>query len=396
MFAGAPLLGGSRSYYSKGDEFVSGILARECQPRYGASEPVDHPCAWHAGSIPRKLVPCVIALALVALPSRAQSPSSPSPAPPNPTPAADLAKTGSITGTVLDKDGAAVPNTKVVLTEGSFNLETQSGGEGSFTFRNVPVGQYDLSYSAEGFATQHQSGTLQPGEDDAIAPVQLVVAATVEVNVTETREEIAEQQIKVQEKQRLLGVVPNYYVSYVPDAVPLNTRQKFQLGWKFAFNRFSLAIAGFSAGIEQATDSYSGYGQGAQGYAKRLGATYADFVSGTFFGGAIFPALLKQDPRYFYKGTGSKKSRFFYAVANAVICRGDNGHWQPNYSNVLGSLAAGSLSNLYYPASDRNGVALTFENTLIDVGGSAASAVFQEFFSKKLTPHVREQPSSSP
>jgi len=341
-------------------------------------------------------VPCVIALALVALPSRAQSPSSPSPAPPNPTPAADLAKTGSITGTVLDKDGAAVPNTKVVLTEGSFNLETQSGGEGSFTFRNVPVGQYDLSYSAEGFATQHQSGTLQPGEDDAIAPVQLVVAATVEVNVTETREEIAEQQIKVQEKQRLLGVVPNYYVSYVPDAVPLNTRQKFQLGWKFAFNPFSLAIAGFSAGIEQATDSYSGYGQGAQGYAKRLGATYADFVSGTFFGGAIFPALLKQDPRYFYKGTGSKKSRFFYAVANAVICRGDNGHWQPNYSNVLGSLAAGSLSNLYYPASDRNGVALTFENTLIGVGGSAASAVFQEFFSKRLTPHVREQPSSSP
>jgi hypothetical protein len=248
--------------------------------------------------------------------------------------------------------------------------------------------------SAPGFGTQTQSGVLQPGEEHVVSPVQLAVATTVEVNVTQTREEIADEQIRVQEKQRLLGVVPNYYVSYVPDAVPLNTRQKFQLGWKFAFSPFSLAIAGFSAGIEQATDSYSGYGQGAQGYAKRLGATYADFVSGTFFGGAIFPALLKQDPRYFYKGTGSKRSRFFYAVANAVICRGDNGHWQPSYSNVLGSLAAGSVSNLYYPASDRNGVALTFENTLIGIGGSAASAVFQEFFSKKLTPHVPEQPSS--
>ena len=377
---------------------MPGMSASRYQELNGSIEAMNHRPAFPAGGIAGRFVLCIMALALVAPPLRAQSPSSPSPAPPDmskPAPGtSNLAETGTINGAVLDKDGAAIPNAKVVLTEGSFNLETQSGGDGSFTFKDVPVGRYDLSYSASGFATQHQSGTLQRGENDTITPVQLVVATTVEVDVTQTREEIAEQQIKVQEKQRLLGVVPNYYVSYVPDAEPLNTRQKFQLGWKFAFNPFSLAIAGFTAGIEQANNSYSGYGQGMEGYAKRLGATYADFVSGTFFGGVIFPALLKQDPRYFYKGTGSKKSRFFYAVANSVICRGDNGRWQPNYSNVLGSLAAGSLSNLYYPASDRNGVALTFENTLIGIGGSAASAVFQEFFSKKLTPHVREQPSS--
>jgi Carboxypeptidase regulatory-like domain len=300
----------------------------------------------------------------------------------------------SLSGTVQDKDGAAIPNAKVVLTEGSFSAQSVSGGDGSFTFKNVPAGSFQLSLSASGFGNQSELGILQPGEDQVLPPVQLVVATTVEVNVTQTREEIAEQQIKVQEQQRILGVIPNYFVSYVPDAQPLNTRQKFQLGWKFVFNPFSLAIAGFTAGIEQANNSYSGYGQGAQGYAKRFGASYADFVSGTFFGSVIFPALLKQDPRYFYKGTGSKKSRFFYAVANAVICKGDNGHWQPNYSNVLGSLAAGGVSNLYYPASDRNGVALTFENTLIGLGGSAAGAVFQEFFSKKLTPHVHEKPPS--
>jgi hypothetical protein len=384
----------------KGDESVPGMSAREYQKVYGALEAANHPIGSQTGRINRRFALCAVALALVTLPLQAQSPPNPSPAPSdgaNSVPgSANLANTATVTGTVLDKDGAAIPNAKVVLTEGSINLETQSRGDGSFTFKDVPVGPYDLLYSAPGFATQHQSGTLRPGEDDTIAPVQLVVATTVEVNVTQTREEIAEQQIQVQEKQRLLGVVPNYYVSYVPDAEPLNTRQKFQLGWKFVFNPFSLAIAGFTAGIEQANNSYPGYGQGAEGYAKRLGATYADFVSGTFFGGVIFPTLLKQDPRYFYKGTGGKKSRFFYAVANSVICKGDNGRWQPNYSNVLGSLAAGSLSNLYYPASDRNGVALTFENTLIGIGGSAASAVFQEFFSKKLTPHVREQPSSSP
>ena len=373
---------------------MPGKRAIEWEQLCGDIEASGHPPLWRIRPATLRLALAVTTFALVSLPLRAQSPSTPSVAATDGASAPDSehsSRTATITGTVIDKDGAAIPNVKIVLTEGSFNTETQSGGDGSYAFKDVPVGSYDLSYSAPGFATKHQSGTLQRGIDDAIPPVQLVVATTIEVNVTQTREEIAEQQIHVQEQQRILGVVPNYYVVYVPDAVPLNTRQKFQLGWKFAFNPFSLAIAGFTAGIEQAADSYSGYGQGAQGYAKRLGATYADLVSGTFFGGAIFPTLLKQDPRYFYKGTGSKKSRFFYAVANAVICKGDNGHWQPNYSNVLGSLAAGGLSNLYYPASDRNGVALTFENTLIGIGGSAAAAVFQEFFSKKLTPHVHDQ-----
>ena len=300
------------------------------------------------------------------------------------------AKTGAISGTVVDKDGAEVPNAAVVLTEGSFSLQSVSGGDGSFAFKDVPAGSFDLSISHSGFATQHQSGILQPGDQEVIPPIQLVVATTIEVNVTQTREEIAEDQIHVEEKQRIFGVVPNYYVSYVPDAAPLNSRQKFQLSWKFAVNPFAFGVSGVIAGIEQANNSFRGYGQGAQGYAKRFGATYADFVSGTFFGNAIFPTLLKQDPRYFYKGTGSKKSRFLYALANAVITKGDNGHWQPNYSSVLGSLAAGGLSNLYHPASNRNGVGLTFENTLIGIGGSAMAGVMEEFFSKKLTPHAHD------
>lgn len=214
-----------------------------------------------------------------------------------------------------------------------------------------------------------------------------MVATTVEVEVHESQVEVAEEQIHEQEKQRILGVVPNFYVTYVPNAAPLDTRQKFQLGWKSLIDPVTLGMAAAFAGLEQAGNTYSGYGRGAQGYGKRFGATYADFVSGTFIGGAILPSLLKQDPRYFYKGTGTRKSRFFYAVANAVICKGDNGRWQPNYSNVLGTLAAGGLSNAYYPASSR-GIGLTFQNALIGIAGSAGAGVFQEFFSRKLTPHV--------
>ena len=109
-------------------------------------------------------------------------------------------------------------------------------------------------------------------------------------------------------------------------------------------------------------------------------------------GGAILPSLLKQDPRYFYKGTGSTRSRILYALANAVICKGDNGHWQFDYSGILGALAAGGISNLYYPASSRNRAGLTFENTLIGIGGSAVGNLFQEFLIRKLTPHAQSKP----
>jgi len=310
---------------------------------------------------------------------------------PNP---ASAPNTGNISGTVVDKDGAVIANATVSLTSGAFTVQVHSSGDGTFTFTNVPSGPFELSFSAPGFASQKESGTLQPGKNSAPPPVKLAVATTIEVNVTQTREEIAEQQIREQEKQRVFGVVPNYYVTYHQDAVPLNTRQKFQLGWKSTLDPVTIGIAGAIAGVEQATNAYSGYGQGAQGYAKRLGATYADFVAGTFVGSVILPSVLKQDPRYFYKGTGSRKSRFFYAVASAVTCKGDNGHWQPNYSNMLGSLAAGGISNLYYPASDRSGVGLTFQNALIGIGGSAAGAVVEEFFIRKVTPHADNRPPS--
>jgi len=287
----------------------------------------------------------------------------------------------------VDRDGAVITNAQVTLTQASNTQQTKSGSDGSYTFTSVSPGSFDLVFAAPGFADERKSGVLQPGQDYLVPQAQLVVATTVEVDVKVSTEQVAEDQIHVEEQQHVLGVFPNYYVSYVPNAAPLTPKQKFELAWKQNFNPVSFAMAGVVAGIEQANNSYSGYGQGMEGYAKRFGATYADFTIGTFIGDAILPSLLKQDPRYFYKGTGTKKSRLLYAISMAVICKGDNGRWQPNYSSVLGGLAAGGISNLYYPASSRNGAALTFENGLIGIGGSAAAAIFQEFFSHKLTPH---------
>jgi hypothetical protein len=271
----------------------------------------------------------------------------------------------------------------------SADPEVLSGSDGQFLFGKVAAGSFELAITADGFATQTSSGVLQPGQSYVASPIVLAVATAVtEVQVALSAAEVATEQVKDEEKQRVLGVIPNFYVSYVTDAAPLTTKQKFSLAWKTTVDPVTFGLMGVVAGIQQGNDDFSGYGQGAQGYAKRYGASYADLVSGTFLGSAILPTLLKQDPRYFYRGSGSKGSRILYALANAVICKGDNGRWQANYSSILGNLAAGGISNLYYPAQNRNGAELTFENAAIGVGATAAANLLQEFVIRRLTSNV--------
>jgi hypothetical protein len=194
-----------------------------------------------------------------------------------------------------------------------------------------------------------------------------------------TQQERAEQQLRQQEKQRIAGVVPNFNVSYNEDAAPLSRKQKLHLAFHTAIDPVSFAVAGFDAGLSQAEDDFPGYGQGAQGYAKRFGASYADNFDGTMLGNAIFPILLKQDPRYFRRGKGRFTTRLLYSISTTVWCKNDNGSHGPNYSNILGNLAAGGISNLYYPASDR-GAGLTFERGFTVTAYGAFGGVFNEFW----------------
>jgi hypothetical protein len=294
---------------------------------------------------------------------------------------------GSVSGTVVDQSGAVVSGAVIKLTSGNKSIEVRSDENGQYSFANLTPGPFQLSISAPTFATQTSSGVLQSGQNYLVPRIALTAATAVtDVEVGIPQVEVAEEQLKVEEQQRVLGVLPNFYVSYIPNAAPLTAKQKFKLATRTVVDPFTFVFVGGAAGVEQAQNHFRGYGQGAEGYGKRFGAGYADTVSGTFIGGAILPALLKQDPRYFYKGTGSMASRFLYAVANAFICKGDNRRWQPNYSNMLGSLAAGGISNLYYPPEDRNGVGLTFENAAIGIGSTAVANLFQEFVIKKLTP----------
>jgi hypothetical protein len=321
-------------------------------------------------------------------------------APADQTGQADPQAPTTISGKVVDQSGSPIVGAHVRFRQAAqsdaTNTETITNGDGLFSFSSIPTGSFQLEITQQGFTTQTASGILHSGESFRVPQVTLSVADTrTEIIVRPNQLQIAEEQIKEQEKQRVLGVIPNFYVTYVRDAAPLSPKQKFELAWKSTIDPVNFAITGVVAGVQQAQGDFSGYGAGAQGYARRFGAEYGNTVASTFIGGAVLPSLLKQDPRYFYKGTGSVRSRVLYALANSVICKGDNGHWQPNYSSILGSLAAGGIANLYYPAEDRNGFGLTVETALIGIGATAATNLLQEFVIRRFTP-ATSNPNTDP
>jgi hypothetical protein len=294
---------------------------------------------------------------------------------------------GSIVGTVTDVNGDTVPNAAVVL-EGSDAGDRRTAvanDNGYFEFHDVKPGiPYQLKINAQGFSEWSSPPvTLEPGQFKILTDIHLQIElARTTVNVTQTPEEVATEQVKVEETQRVLGIIPNFYVVYEPDPVPLTTKLKFQLALKIASDPITATGIAFLSAVQQAGDTPD-YGQGAQGFGKRYGANSADGFSDIMIGGAILPSLLRQDPRYFYQGTGTKKSRLAHAMAHPFVCKGDNGKWQPNYSSLGGDLASSAISNLYYPQSNR-GAGLVFVNFGISTAERVATSLAQEFVLKSI------------
>ena len=304
-------------------------------------------------------------------------------------------QTGTIIGTVTDVNDGTVPGATVALEGPSLSdpkrVETNDNGFFQLDHLN-PEMPYRITVSARGFADWRSPEViLHPGQHMDLTGIRLrIETAVTSVNAVFSTEEIAREQERAQEQQRVLGIIPNFYTVYDRNAVPLTPKLKFRLAFKTTTDPVTILGAAFLAGIDQAGNNHH-FGQGGEAYAQRFGAHYANGFTDIMIGGAILPTILHQDPRYFYQGTGTTKSRMLHALSNPFICRGDNGRSQPNYSALGSYLASGAIANAYYPASDR-GAGLTFSTTLIDVVADMANGVIQEFVLRKLTPSAKNQP----
>ncbi len=292
----------------------------------------------------------------------------------------------TLTGSVSTSDGQPLPAAIVTISGApAIQRETTADSDGHFVLANLPPGTFTVTVSLDGFRPVTGTVRLAPEANTATATFKLHPMTTDSVDVVASNKDIADAEVHLAEQQRLAGILPNFYVSYVWRAVPLTSGQKFGLAFKNAADPGNLLLVGTLAAVQQATDAFPGYSQGWKGYGRRYGANLGNLVSGTFMGGAVLPSLFRQDPRYFYKGTGTVRSRFWYAVTRTVVTRGDNGHPGFNYSTVLGDLSAGAISNLYYAPEDRQSGKATLGNGLLGIAGDAMNDVFQEFILKKLT-----------
>jgi hypothetical protein len=303
----------------------------------------------------------------VAISSAAQQVSAPDPQP------------ATIMGMVLDVHGGAVPGATVVLNGSDEHQAIVTPDNGLFKFDGVhPGSAHHVTISAPGFA-DWTSDTITPtaGQSVMVTGIKLRLA-TVEVSVAAvTPEQLATQQIRIQETQRILRVIPNFYVTYEPHPVPLTPKLKYQLAFKALTDPVTFLGFALNAGVYQAAD-YPSYRGGMAGFGQRLGATFAGGYTNVLIGDALLPSLLHQDPRYFYQGTGTKKSRLFHAVSSSFITRGDDGRREINFSNIGGDLASGAIANAYYPTEDR-GLSLVARSALIGLGGRMAYGVVEEF-----------------
>jgi hypothetical protein len=310
---------------------------------------------------------------------------------------APVPQKATIVGTVLDTNGGVVPNARVVL-EGPPSTDPESAvtsGNGFFQLVALNPGvPYHAVVSAPGFADwSSQEIILQPGQYFILPKVSLRLS-TVQITVAAlTQRQIATRQLRAEETQRAFGFIPNFYVSYDKNPAPLTAGMKFQLAFRSLIDPVTMAGFVLNASLYQMA-GYPSYGGGVEGYGQRLGATFAGGYTKIMIGDAMLSSLLHQDPRYFYQGTGSTRSRWLHAIANPFVARGDDGRREINFSEIGGDLASGAIANTYYPESER-GVGLFARSALIGIGGSMANGILQEFVLRKFTSRSRRRSRSS-
>src|SRR5258707_5021878 len=193
-----------------------------------------------------------------------------------------------------------------------------------------------------------------------------------------------------------------FFPSIATSKGALSSKQKFELfaDESVAPSRFLSSAAG--AGISQARNSLSGYGQEAGGYGKRFGTSMATAAANNFFGTYLISSLLHHDPRYFPTLHGGAGHRIGYALSRIVVARADDGKNSANWAGMLAPLLAESLANSYLPVKEQT-AGRTFQRYGIRIGLNTASNALREYWPTifrnlritKIAPGSRSDPAAT-
>ncbi|WP_182277748.1 carboxypeptidase-like regulatory domain-containing protein [Granulicella sp. 5B5] len=314
-----------------------------------------------------------------------------------PSPAAQGQGRAMVSGVVKDVGGTPVGGAHVVLDGPAGMTRTAVTDEdGEYEFEGLVAGRYSVSVKAEGLA-DGRVVVMVPSSGDVKAPEFSLKLVTVNAEVEAVSpKELAEMQVKQEEKQRILGVIPNFYVAYDPNTVGMTQGQKLQLAGRTLIDPVTFAAAAVGAGLNQATQTPSQWGQDWAGFGQRYGAQMAGTLAGVGLSGYVFPAIFHQDPRYFYKADGTVKERTEWALKQVLEQRSDKGKWQPGWSNMLGDLAASTATVALYPHDDVHWGSTTAANFGLNLAGTAFGNIMEEFVVPKLVLHRKKAKQTTP
>jgi Carboxypeptidase regulatory-like domain len=306
--------------------------------------------------------------------------------------------TGCIEGSVTDATGAPILGAVVTVQGADGNPRTTATDiQGTFKISSLPLGNYNVKISAADMSdwTATNVPATVTGESKPLQAVMEVALQSKTVTVGLSPEELSQAQLDQELKQRVLGILPNYFVNYDSHPAPLSAKQKFHLSLRTMVDPTIFAAAGITAGIQQERNSYHQFGQGWGAYGDRFGMAYGTAATNFLITSALAESVMHQDPRYFYNGQGTKAHRAWYAVESAFRTKGDNGKWQPPYAGVTGTIATAEISNLYYPGS-RTQYTLLGRSLMFHFAGLIAVNLAEEFLLKKLTHNApKVQPAAA-
>ena len=202
--------------------------------------------------------------------------------------------------------------------------------------------------------------------------------ASLAENVPRQRQSSDSESQPDQEQKRILGIIPNYRTSpTLKDYQPLTSTEKFKVAAADSFDRGTFVLAALFGGEAQFTQAAPSFGTGIKGYGRYYAASWTDFVVGDFMTEGVYPALLRQDPRYFRRGTGSRWARLGYAVGQIFWTHTDTAGTQFNFSEIVGNATAVAIGNVYY--RDNRTVSNNLSKLSIQIGVDMAGNILKEF-----------------